>query len=267
MTGSRNVPLALQRHWFSTILALNRNNVSQRIQSLRSIPSSLLLLRHSSFSHTNSSFHNFCNYKTTTAARNPSKPTTTPPSTSTSPPPQPLPPLPQTFTTSNPHPRFAIMATNDDAAIAQHTRKEFPAPPSLESLNERLQSLAINDPLPVYANSNPTSNPVDIYRCYIAHNLAPITGVDISLVYPALEWTQTLDKGDLIVAAPRLRIKGRKPDELAKEWAEKVSRHLVLLDGPVNNLTTRANSSPITHTPSAPVPTVPSCASTSRTAF
>ncbi|KAF8545190.1 hypothetical protein BDD12DRAFT_871871 [Trichophaea hybrida] len=113
------------------------------------------------------------------------------------------------------------MATNDDAAVVQHTRKEFPAPPSLESLNERLQSLSIDDPLPVYTDSNPTLNPVDIYRCYIAHHLAPITGVDISLVYPALEWTQTLDKGDLIVAAPRLRIKGRKPDELAKEWAEK----------------------------------------------
>ena len=114
------------------------------------------------------------------------------------------------------------MATSDDSLIAQRTRKEFPAPPSIESLHEHLQSLNINDPLPVFPDSNPTSNPVDVYRCYISHLLAPITGVDISLVYPALEWTQTLDKGDLIVPVPRLRIKGRKPDELAKEWAEKV---------------------------------------------
>lgn len=114
------------------------------------------------------------------------------------------------------------MATSDDSSVAQRTRKEFPAPPSIESLHEHLQSLNINDPLPVFPGSNPTSNPVDVYRCYISHLLAPITGVDISLVYPALEWTQTLDKGDLIVPVPRLRIKGRKPDELAKEWAEKV---------------------------------------------
>ena len=112
----------------------------------------------------------------------------------------------------------------EHAKMPEHIVKEFPAPPSIESLQARLESLKITDPLPVYPDSNPTANPVDVYRCFIAHHLAPITGVDISLVYPALEWTQTLDKGDLIVATPRLRIKGRKPDELAKEWAEKVCR-------------------------------------------
>ena len=30
------------------------------------------------------------------------------------------------------------------------------------------------------------------------------------------------EKGDLIVAVPALRVKGRKPDELAAEWSEKV---------------------------------------------
>ena len=114
------------------------------------------------------------------------------------------------------------MATNDDAAATQHVPKEFPPIPSLESLHERLKSLSVTEEIPVFPESNPSTNPVDIYRCIIAHHLAPITGVDINLVYPALEWTQTLDKGDLVVAAPRLRIKGRKPDELATEWAEKV---------------------------------------------
>lgn len=113
------------------------------------------------------------------------------------------------------------MATNDDAAAAQHVPKEFPPIPSLESLHERLKSLSITDEIPVFPDSNPTTNPVDIYRCIIAHHLAPITGVDINLVYPALEWTQTLDKGDLVVPVPRLRVKGRKPEELAAEWAEK----------------------------------------------
>lgn len=157
----------------------------------------------------------------------PSKPPTTPPTPASN---QPLQRKHRSFTTKTSpepslplHPRFAIlMATNDDATAAQHIKKEFPAPPSIESLHERLKTLSINDPLPLFPDSNPTSNPVDVYRCFIAHHLAPITGVDVSLVYPALEWTQTLDKGDLIVAAPRLRVKGRKPDELAKEWAEKV---------------------------------------------
>ncbi|KAI5804586.1 hypothetical protein EDC01DRAFT_610726 [Geopyxis carbonaria] len=99
--------------------------------------------------------------------------------------------------------------------------KEFPTPPSIESLQEQLKALKVEESLNVYPNSNPTSNPVDIYRCYVAEALAKVSGVDIDLVYPALEWTQTFDKGDLILAVPRLRIKGKKPDDLAQEWAEK----------------------------------------------
>lgn len=114
------------------------------------------------------------------------------------------------------------MTINDDAAVAQHTMKEFPTPPSIESLQEQLKALEVKDPLPVYSNSNPTSNPVDIFRCYVAEALSKVSGVDIDLVYPALEWTQTFDKGDLILAVPRLRIKEKKSDDLALDWAEKV---------------------------------------------
>ncbi|RPA94651.1 arginyl-tRNA synthetase [Choiromyces venosus 120613-1] len=96
-----------------------------------------------------------------------------------------------------------------------------PPAPSIESLNEQLNNFGISEPLPVFPDSNPTSNPIDVYRCYIAHVLAPITGVDIKLVYPALEWTQSLEKGDLILAAPRLRIPGRNGSDLTKEWAAK----------------------------------------------
>ncbi|KAL7271834.1 arginyl-tRNA synthetase [Rhizina undulata] len=111
------------------------------------------------------------------------------------------------------------MATEQDQIV--RSGKEFPTPPSIDSLQSRLSQLGISDPLPVFPDSNPTTNPVDIYRCYIAETLAKVSGVDVKLVYPALEWTQSFDKGDLILAVPRLRIKGRKPDELAKEWAEK----------------------------------------------
>jgi hypothetical protein len=118
------------------------------------------------------------------------------------------------------HPRFALMATTGDAV--DRAPKEFPAMPSLESLHEQLRALSITDQVPVFPDSNPTTNPVDIFRCVIAHHLAPITGVDIKLVYPALEWTQTLDKGDLVLAVPRLRVKGN-PAELGKQWVEKVA--------------------------------------------
>lgn len=95
--------------------------------------------------------------------------------------------------------------------------------PSVESLQSQLASLGISDPLPIFLDSNPTTNPVDVFRCYIADTLAPIGGVDGKLIYSALEWTQSFDKGDLILAIPRLRLKGKKPNEIATEWAKKVS--------------------------------------------
>ena len=64
-------------------------------------------------------------------------------------------------------------------------------------------------------------NPVDVYRAHISKELAPLTGVDAIEIYPRLQWTQTLDKGDVVLPVPALRIKGKKPNDLAVELAEK----------------------------------------------
>lgn len=87
----------------------------------------------------------------------------------------------------------------------------------------KLDAISIADlNLEPYPNCYPEINPVDIYRSRLTTIMHGITGVDKSIIYPALQWTQTLEKGDFGMAAPALRIKGRKPDELAKEWVEKV---------------------------------------------
>lgn len=64
-------------------------------------------------------------------------------------------------------------------------------------------------------------NPVDFYRQHIAERLAPLTEKKAEELYPLLSWTQTLDKGDLMLPAAALRVKGKNPQELAKELAEK----------------------------------------------
>ncbi|MCJ1252996.1 hypothetical protein MMC24_000803 [Lignoscripta atroalba] len=66
-----------------------------------------------------------------------------------------------------------------------------------------------------------TINPVDGYRTHISEALAPITGVSAEDIYSKLQWTQTQDKGDLTLAVPALRIKGKKPNEQAAEWGGK----------------------------------------------
>lgn len=46
----------------------------------------------------------------------------------------------------------------------------------------------------------PTLNPVDIYREHISEELGKIAEIDPAKVYPRLQWTNTLDKGDLALA-------------------------------------------------------------------
>lgn len=68
-----------------------------------------------------------------------------------------------------------------------------------------------------------TANPNDLFRTQISHALHELTGVEPSKIFAALAWTNTLDKGDLILAIPRLLIKGIDPAKKAVEWAESVS--------------------------------------------
>lgn len=91
----------------------------------------------------------------------------------------------------------------------------------IAELTSKLQGLGIEEPLAVYPGSNPLQNPFDIFRSYITKELARVSGVAEDLIYPALEWTNTSDRGDLVIPIPRLRVKGAKPDVLAAEWAGK----------------------------------------------
>ncbi|KAI9926398.1 hypothetical protein ASPWEDRAFT_45527 [Aspergillus wentii DTO 134E9] len=71
-----------------------------------------------------------------------------------------------------------------------------------------------------FPNCFPSLNPVDIYREHIAEKLGEATGIDSEKIYTRLQWTNTLDKGDLVLPVAALQIK-KKPQELSKELAEK----------------------------------------------
>src|SRR5579871_4596597 len=92
---------------------------------------------------------------------------------------------------------------------------------TMADLTATLQSLGISE-VPQLPNTYPALNPVDIYRSHITELLAPIAGVDPKIVHNTLQWTQTLATGDLVLPVPALRLKSKKPDELAKEIGEKV---------------------------------------------
>jgi arginyl-tRNA synthetase len=90
-----------------------------------------------------------------------------------------------------------------------------------EGLTEKLKAMSVSS-LQEYPNCFPDVNPVDVYRAHLTSILTGITGVDAKIVYPALQWTQTLEKGDMVLPIPALRIKGKKTDELGTEWIQKV---------------------------------------------
>ena len=73
----------------------------------------------------------------------------------------------------------------------------------------------------------PHVNPVDIYRAQIIKQVSEITGADPQVVNNAVSWTQDLKHGDLVLPVAALRFKGKKPDELAAEIAEKFDSPLI----------------------------------------
>ncbi|KAF2431567.1 arginyl-tRNA synthetase [Tothia fuscella] len=90
----------------------------------------------------------------------------------------------------------------------------------MDELLTTLKTIGLSE-VPQAPDTYPAINPVDIYRSHITELLSPIAGVDSKIVYSALQFTNVLDKGDLVLAIGALRIKGRKPPELAEELSGK----------------------------------------------
>ncbi|KAK7206175.1 hypothetical protein BZA70DRAFT_275949 [Myxozyma melibiosi] len=118
-------------------------------------------------------------------------------------------------------------------ALRRRSPAFFPRPPfsffrkmssDVDALADRVQALGFGKPallnIPGQAGPlNLASNPVDLFRAHITALLHPVTGVAPEIIAPALETTLLPERGDFVLAVPRLRVKGAKPDELAEKWA------------------------------------------------
>ncbi|PYI08516.1 arginyl-tRNA synthetase, cytoplasmic [Aspergillus sclerotiicarbonarius CBS 121057] len=93
---------------------------------------------------------------------------------------------------------------------------------SLADLTVSVEGLSIQSTSETskFPNCFPSLNPVDIYREHIAEKLAEATGIDAEKIFSRIAWTNSLDKGDLVLPVPSLQIK-KNPQELCKELAEK----------------------------------------------
>lgn len=102
----------------------------------------------------------------------------------------------------------------------------------MEQLAKSVEGLSLDAVANHFPNCYPAINPFDLYRAHLANVLGELTGVDTKIIYPNLQWTQ-LDKGDFVLPIPSLRLKGKKPDALATEWAEKFPESDPLFKKPV----------------------------------
>jgi arginyl-tRNA synthetase len=90
----------------------------------------------------------------------------------------------------------------------------------MQSLAVSLASMGVHDP-----DSPATSNPIDIYRRHLTKLIADVTGASTAAVYPAIQFTQSLNKGDLSLASPALRLSGRDPNEVAAQLQNEVTTY------------------------------------------
>lgn len=98
---------------------------------------------------------------------------------------------------------------------------------SLQGLKEALETFDLQTPAANphhYPDFHPEYNPLDIYRAHLSSTLADVTGVAAGNIYPCLQWTQSLAKGDMVLPVPALRVKNGKPTDLAQAWAKEVNR-------------------------------------------
>jgi len=102
---------------------------------------------------------------------------------------------------------------------------------ALDNLTEKLKTLGL-EKVPAEPNTYPALNPFDLYRSHVTELISQVTGIEHKIIYPTLQWTAKTENGDLQLAVPALRIKGKDLKEYAKDLAEKFPES-PLVDKPV----------------------------------
>lgn len=96
---------------------------------------------------------------------------------------------------------------------------------SVNTITKSLASLGLKQTETSVQGSYPDFNVVDVMRNYISSELHSLTGIAQDVIFPALDTPSTLDKGDLLVPLPRLRLpKGTDFKAKATEIAEKFNK-------------------------------------------
>lgn len=94
---------------------------------------------------------------------------------------------------------------------------------SADTITKSLSELGLQTDASPMQGAFPDHNVIDVMRSYITLQMHSLTGISKEIIFPALDTTSTMDKGDLIVPLPRLRFaKGTDLKGKAAELSEAI---------------------------------------------
>jgi arginyl-tRNA synthetase len=94
---------------------------------------------------------------------------------------------------------------------------------SVSGIENLLGKAGLDTPIPEYPGADIVHNPQDIFRVYLADTLQKLVNCDRLVAYDAIQTSNVTGMGDLVIVAPKLRLKDVKAEDLAKDLLQKVS--------------------------------------------
>ncbi|KAJ4271336.1 hypothetical protein NW762_000038 [Fusarium torreyae] len=95
---------------------------------------------------------------------------------------------------------------------------------SVSGIENLLGRAGLDTPVPEFPGADIVHNPQDIFRVYLADLLQKLLDCDRLVAYDAIQTSNITGMGDLVVVAPRLRLKGVKAEDLVTDLAQKLPR-------------------------------------------
>lgn len=93
---------------------------------------------------------------------------------------------------------------------------------SVSGIESLLGKAGLDTPIPEYPGADVVHNPQDIFRAYLADIIQKLLGCDKQIAYDAIQTSNITGMGDLIVVAPKLRLRDTRPEDLVIDLAGRV---------------------------------------------
>ncbi|KAM0487572.1 hypothetical protein ACHAP7_002090 [Fusarium lateritium] len=93
---------------------------------------------------------------------------------------------------------------------------------SVSGIENLLGRAGLDTPIPEFPGADIVHNPQDIFRVYLADTLQKLLNCDRLVAYDAIQTPNVTGMGDLVIVAPRLRLKDVKAEDLVTDLARKL---------------------------------------------